>query len=146
MLEVILKHNGTERELSREEIYSNANLMVLAASETTATTMAGCIYLLALNQQVLYRLTNEIRSKFAHEDEITFQALSNLTYLSAVPDETMRIYPAVPIFTPRVAPSGGAVVAGHFVPENVGLPISSPSNPFTSIAMGWKSYTEKRLT
>lgn len=120
MLNIILKHNGTEKEMSRDEMYSNANLLILAGSETSATAMAGCIYFLAQNRQVLHNLNNEIRSRFAREEEITFQALSNLTYLTAVLDETMRLYPPQPVFTPRLSPSGGAVVAGHFVPENVG--------------------------
>lgn len=127
ILNIILKHNGTEREMSREDIYSNANLLILAGSETTSTAIAGCVYFLAQNPQVQYSLKNEICSRFACEEEITFEALSNLTYLTAVLDESMRLYPAVPNFTPRVTPSGGAVVAGHFVPENVSTSISSPS-------------------
>lgn len=126
-LNIILKHNGTARELSRNEIYSNSNLIILAGSETSASAMAGCIYFLAQNPQVMSRLKNEIRSRFAREEELTFQALTSLTYLTAVLDESMRLYPSVPIFTPRIVPSGGAAVAGHFVPENVGNPIFYPS-------------------
>lgn len=126
MLNMILKHNSTARELSREEIYSNAFLLIAAGSDTTALSMTGCIYFLTRNPHVLYSLKNEIRSSFAREEDITFQALSNLTYLTAVLDETMRLYPPTPILPIRVTPSGGAVVAGHFVPENVGILTSSP--------------------
>lgn len=135
ILNIILKHNGTAREMSRNEIYSNSNLIILAGSETSSSAMAGCIYFLAQNPPVMSRLKNEIRSRFAREEELTFQALANLTYVTAVLDESMRLYPSVPIFTPRVVPSGGAAVAGHFVPENVGNPIFYPS-AYVSITSG----------
>lgn len=142
IINIILKQDGTERELSRDEIYSNAVLIILAGSETSSAAMAGCVYFLAQNPQVMHILKNEIRSRFAHEDEITFQALSSLTYLTAVLDESMRLYPAVPIFTSRVAPSGGAAVAGHFVPENVGIPISSTSS-YVPISLRWQFYARQ---
>lgn len=127
LINIILKQDGTKREMSRDEIYSNAVLIILAGSETTSAAMAGCIYFLLQYPQVMHILKNEIHSRFAREDEITFQALSSLTYLTAVLDESLRLYPPAPILQSRVAPNGGAAVAGHFVPENVGIPISSTS-------------------
>ncbi|MCJ1470805.1 hypothetical protein MMC07_009452 [Pseudocyphellaria aurata] len=121
ILNIILKHNSTAREMSREEIYSNANIIILAGSETTATALTSCIFFLTRNPHVLDSLKSEICSSFAREEDITFQALSNLTYLTAVLDETMRLHPPSPIAPIRVAPSGGAVVAGHFVPENTAV-------------------------
>lgn len=118
-LNIILRHNGTEKEMSLGEIYSNANLIIMAGSETSATAMAGCLYFLALNPDVLHRLRDEIRARFAREEDITFEKLVDLTYLTAMLDESMRMYPAQPIFTPRITPNGGAVVAAHFVPEQV---------------------------
>ena len=133
-LNIILRHCGTEKEMSVGEIYSNANLIIMAGSETSATAMAGCLYFLALHSDVLHRLRDEIRARFAREKDITFETVAGLTYLTAVLDESMRMYPAQPIFTPRIAPSGGAVVAGHFVPENVrNLPRPHPPSPLSPL-------------
>ena len=119
-LGAILKHAGSEKEMTRGEIYSNAALLIMAGSETSGTAMAGCVYHLAKNQQILDRVRAELQSKCSTEQDITFDlVLDSLPYLSAVLDESMRLYPAQPIFTPRKAPRGGATVAGHFVPENV---------------------------
>ncbi|MCJ1270923.1 hypothetical protein MMC22_010820 [Lobaria immixta] len=117
-LDIVLKHNGTEKEMTRDEIYSNSNVIIMAGSETSASAMAGCLYHLVTNPDVMSRLRDEIRSRFVSEKEITFKAVADLPYLTAVLHESMRMYPASPGYTPRVAPTGGGVVAGHFVPAN----------------------------
>ncbi|MCJ1392865.1 hypothetical protein MMC18_005737 [Xylographa bjoerkii] len=118
-LGAILKHAGSEKEMTKGEIYSNAALLIMAGSETSATSMAGCIYYLAKNQGVLDQVRAELQRKCGSKKYITFDiVLDSLPYLSAVLEESMRLYPAQPIFTPRKAPKGGSMVAGHFVPEN----------------------------
>ena len=81
--------------------------------------MAGCIFHLVSNPRVTRRLTDEIRGKFPTEKDITFEAVIGLPYMTAVLQESMRLYPAQPIFTPRTVPDGGAIVAGYSVPEGV---------------------------
>ena len=120
-LGAILKHSGTEKEWTRGEIYSNSNLLIMAGSETSASAMSGCLYHLARSPRDTIRLVNEIRAKCHTEDEITFEAIADLPYLDAVLHESMRLYPAQPIFTPRIIPRGGAVVAGLHVPEKVSI-------------------------
>ena len=44
----------------------------------------------------------------------------SLPYLTATINEALRIYPPIPIGTPRIVPKGGANVAGEFLPEGVG--------------------------
>ena len=121
-MDVILIHKGTDKEMTQDEIYANFNLLIMAGSETAAAAMAGCFYFLDKNPEVNHRLKHEIRSKFQSEKQITIKALTELPYLTAVLQESMRIYPPQPVFTPRVAPKGGGVIMGHFVPENVSLP------------------------
>ena len=123
-LGAILKHSGTEKEWTRGEIYSNSNLLIMAGSETSAAAMSGCLYHLVKTPQVMSRLVDEIQTTFHTEKEITFEAVAGLPYLDAVLHESMRLYPAQPIFTPRITPKGGASVAGLFVPENVSGPRS----------------------
>jgi len=121
-LGAILKHAGSEKEMTKGEIYSNAALLIMAGSETSGTAMAGCVYYLAKHQEILNKVRAELESKCASERDITFDVvLDSLPYLSAVLEESMRLYPAQPIFTPRKAPTDGAMVAGYFVPKNVSL-------------------------
>ena len=99
----------------------------MAGSETSGTAMASCMYYLAKNQDVLEKVHTELLSQCSRKEDITFDKdLDSMLYLAAVLEEAMRLYPAQPIFTPRRAPAGGAIVAGYFVPKNVQIP-SPPS-------------------
>ncbi|KAK3291128.1 cytochrome P450 [Chaetomium fimeti] len=108
--------------LSMEEMTSNARMLVLAGSETTATALSGAVYFLATHPEVQRRLAEEVRSSFATEEEIDLLAVNNakLKYMLAVLDESMRMFPPVPNSLPRVC-TGGDVICGYQVPEGTGL-------------------------
>jgi cytochrome P450 len=95
-----------------------AQTLVMAGSETTATSFCGLTYYLCRTPEVYQKLKDEVRGRFKTMDEITIQT-ATFPYLTAVINEVLRIYPPVPIALPRVTPKGGAMVAGVFVPEGV---------------------------
>jgi hypothetical protein len=97
-----------------------AQLMVVAGSETTATTLSAMTYYLCRNPLAYQKLKDEVRGTFRSADDIT-SVKATLPYLNAVINESLRIYPPVPIGVARIAPKGGAMVAGVFVPGGVGL-------------------------
>lgn len=75
------------------------------------------------NPTVLHRVQSEVRAAFQNHDEITLRSVSStslLPYLEAVAQESLRMYPPVPGMLPRITGPGGAIIDGHFVPENVG--------------------------
>jgi cytochrome P450 len=115
-----------ELGLSDWELAGYANTLIMAGSETTATLFSGLTYYLCRNAEVYGRLKEEVRCRFKSADEITSHS-ATFPYLTAVINETFRIYPPVPIALPRVTPKGGAWVAGEFVPEGVGLASLHPS-------------------
>ncbi|KAL2285704.1 hypothetical protein FJTKL_07712 [Diaporthe vaccinii] len=100
-----------------DRLRANAGLLVVAGSETTATLLSGVTYLLLRNPRCLRRVTEEIRSSFQSEHDITFSSVQNLPYMLACLREALRYYPPVAGPMPRVVPKGGANIAGHFVPE-----------------------------
>lgn len=67
----------------------------------------------------MQQLSEEIRSCFPGDNEITMQSTAKLPYLSAVIEESLRLYPPVAAGLRRIVPKGGAIIDGHFVPENV---------------------------
>ena len=93
--------------------------MVPAGSETLATILAGATWLLLKHPYHLEKVTNEIRSSFSSDADITVSSVRSLTYMLAVMEESMRMFPATPMTGDRRSPKGGAVVRGRFVPENV---------------------------
>jgi hypothetical protein len=112
----MLKHND-EKGMSETEIIDNADPLIVAGSETTATALSGLTYYLTQNPAAMKLLTEEIRSTFAAEDEITMRATAPLQYLNACIEEALRCYPPVPETPPRKSP--GDYVRGNYIPEGV---------------------------
>lgn len=104
--------------LSLEELELNSALLVLAGSETTATLLCGALYLLGSHPDVLEKLVSEVRTSFAHEEEIDLISVNSLSYMLACLNEAFRLYPPVPVGLPRVVPKGGSNIAGHWVPQD----------------------------
>ncbi|GAM37130.1 benzoate 4-monooxygenase cytochrome P450 [Talaromyces pinophilus] len=102
--------------LTFEEMVSQANLLLIAGSETTASLLSGMLYHLLMNPDALARLTEEVRSSFTEEIDISIQSVSYLPYLQAVIEESLRVYPPVPNALPRSTPQPGEVICGKFVP------------------------------
>ncbi|KAF4951581.1 hypothetical protein FGADI_7356 [Fusarium gaditjirri] len=110
----ILQAND-EKGMSIDELYVGAAFLILAGSETTATLLSGATYLLLTNPPVFETLKQEIRSAFTDEADINLQNTTPLTYLNAVLEESLRMYPPVPCAFPRKTPSPGEIICGQFV-------------------------------
>ncbi|KAI2632218.1 cytochrome P450 [Hypoxylon sp. NC1633] len=122
--------------LSYEEIEANAAFLVLAGSDTTATLLSGAFFLIGSHPDVLAKLTHEVRSSFASEDQITLTSVNNLSYMLACLNESLRQYPPFAIGFPRIVPKGGHKIAGYFVPQD-------------SVVAMWQlatNYSEKNFT
>lgn len=114
--------------ISMAEINLTFNLLMIAGSETTATLLAGCLFLLQKNPRVLGKLKEEVRGAFDDEEDITVVGVNRLPYLLAVLEEALRHYPPVPVSLSRVVPKGGATICGHYVPEGVGSQMRNPND------------------
>jgi len=115
----MLPHLGRPDGLSPNEVLANAQILIIAGSETTATLLTATAYFLMTNPGPYERLKEEIRSVFASLDEITVTAtgVSKLQYLDAVICEALRMHPPIPTGIHRLAPSpGGVVIDGRWVP------------------------------
>ncbi|TEA21692.1 Cytochrome P450 monooxygenase FUM2 [Colletotrichum sidae] len=102
--------------LTLEEMHSNAELFMLAGSETTATLLSGCLYNLLTNPDKLRTVVDEVRGAFTKLDDLTLERLAELKYANACLKEALRIYPPVPIGSPRVVLPGGQQILGRWVP------------------------------
>ncbi|KAH8200960.1 hypothetical protein TruAng_004898 [Truncatella angustata] len=118
LIEGLLKKKN-ELELTVPQLASNAAVLIVAGSETTATLLSGATFLLATHPEVLKKLEMEVRSAFKDESEITLTSVSSLHYMLACLNESLRCYPPVATGMPRCVPRGGARVAGRFIPEGV---------------------------
>lgn len=121
----ILKQ-GEHYDLSQDEVIVNAALFIVAGSETTASSLAALTNFLLRNPRCFEKVKDEIRTRFASEDEITLAAtLEDLPYMNACLEEGLRMFPPAPIgFLRKIQPEGD-VVDGHAVPGGTSVSVSA---------------------
>lgn len=105
--------------LSRDEMYANSQLFMVAGTETTATALSGLTYQLLLNPDKMEKITKEIRDAFERDSDIDMLRLAQLKYLNMCIDEGLRMYPPVPTGMPRLTPKEGMEICGEYMPGNV---------------------------
>ncbi|KAB8360826.1 hypothetical protein FH972_024560 [Carpinus fangiana] len=110
---------------NRMWLTGDSRLIIVAGSDTTASTLTFALYELLRNPAVLARLRDELTPLLAGlAPDATAVALQKATLLNAVIDETLRLHPPVPSGVLRNAPPEGITVNGTFVPG--GVTISMP--------------------
>jgi cytochrome P450 len=144
-----------EEGLTLNEMVSQAQVLILAGSETTATLLCGLTYHLLKNPTTLDTLKTEIRSSFEDESELILNRLASLPYMNAVIEEALRMYPPVPNALPRVTPYPGAVICGKYVPGGTSVGLhhystyrceSNFSEPDSFIPERWLADTNGRFS
>ncbi|KAI0602456.1 cytochrome P450 [Biscogniauxia sp. FL1348] len=114
---LVIAAQESENKLSLLEMHSNAELFMIAGSETTATLLSGVTYYLLQNPDKMKILLSEIRGSFTDAKDMSFDTLANLKYLNACLKEALRVYPPIPIASPRaIREGGGQIITGRWVP------------------------------
>ncbi|KAK1676524.1 cytochrome P450 [Colletotrichum godetiae] len=126
----LVQRNADLNNISRGEMYANAQIFMIAGTETTATLLSGLTFLLCQNTDKLRNLSEEIRS--LRLQDLNIINLQKLPYLNACLEEGLRMYPPAPGVVPRVAPQGGSTVCGQFVPEGTATSVAQYA-AYTSI-------------
>ncbi|KAF7948150.1 uncharacterized protein EAE97_003561 [Botrytis byssoidea] len=118
--------NGGE-EFTQKELNSNANLIIIAGSDTTSSTLAQALRALTKEPRILSKLQREIDgicSVMGKDKEITVDSIRNLEYLNAVVDEVLRLYNPIPSGPHATTYPQGIEVGGLHIPENVQVEMS----------------------
>ena len=118
---------ATEKgEFSMQELYQNSDLLLLAGSETVASTLSGAIFFLTTHKASYDRLAAEVRGAFSQLSEINIRTINQrCPYLVALLSESLRMYPPAPALLHRVVQPEGDMIAGRFVPGDTGETIRS---------------------
>lgn len=93
--------------LSREAVRNEAAVIFMAGHETTANTLAWTWFLLSQSPRVLDKLHAEIDATLGDRAP-TFKDIASLPYAKSVIEETLRLYPPVPILA-REATQGTSI-------------------------------------
>ncbi|KAG2147601.1 cytochrome P450 [Suillus clintonianus] len=119
----LIDEAGLERHTSPPtfaEVASDGVLAIVAGSDTTATTLSSLFLSLLKHPQTYYRLQAEVDSFFPPGEDILSTAHHpRMSYLNAVINETLRLFPPVLSGSQRGVPRGsdGKFVGPYFLPE-----------------------------
>ncbi|PVH83179.1 cytochrome P450 [Cadophora sp. DSE1049] len=124
------KNPHTDERLPLREMFAEANNLIIAGSDTTATALSATVFYLTHNPHALQKVKGELRTAFAGmdiEDVRSGPTLTSCKYLKACIDEAMRMTPPLPGIVPRVVLPGGIDIDGHSIPTGVEVGISAYS-------------------
>ncbi|TGJ78464.1 hypothetical protein E0Z10_g10302 [Xylaria hypoxylon] len=120
-------HMLQRNTMSEKEMMSQTPSLIIAGSETTATSLSGTTWFLLKHPECMAKLQEEVRGAFTSVDEITGDSTVNLRYLHGVIEESLRMFPPIPFSLPRHSP--GAVIDGHYIPEGTVVAVAAMSLP-----------------
>lgn len=116
ILSVAMESGG----FSDEDLVNQLMTFLAAGHETTASAMAWAVYLLCKHPNVQKRLREEVRAELPaltdRTRQITSTEIDRLPYLNAVLNETMRVFPPVPLTLREAATD--TTIMGHFIPAH----------------------------
>ncbi len=84
--------------ITREQIRNEIIVLFMAGHETTANVLAWAWYLISKSTDVAKKFYAEI-DEVIGDSEASFEDVNKLVYTRAILDETMRLYPPVPILS-----------------------------------------------
>ncbi|XP_028253136.1 cholesterol 24-hydroxylase-like [Parambassis ranga] len=99
ILTQIIKTAGKEESMTAEDeefMLDNFVTFFIAGQETTANQLAFCIMELGRHPDILKKVRKEVDDVIGMKQDISYDDLGKLVYLSQVLKETLRLYPTAP--------------------------------------------------
>ena len=116
---MLLARDEDGQPMTDIELQDELMTMLAAGHETTATALTWALYWIHKLPVVKDKLLQELDSQ---GNDIEPLAIAKLPYLTAVCNETLRIYPLVPIPTPRSSRTSVEIAGQQFAPETYLVP------------------------
>lgn len=105
--------------MTDEELRDELLTMLFAGHETTATSLAWALYQVHQHSHIQVKLVQELETL---QGDFQPLEMAKLPYLSAVCQETLRMYPVIPVIFPRIARMPVTVAGRQFEAETVFMP------------------------
>lgn len=112
---------GSARPLSATQRTAHVTLLIQAGVDTTGSGLGATLRLLLTHPAAMARVRDEIAAADAKgllSPVVQYdETRAHLPYMSACIRESLRVNPPIPNIFPRLAPKGGIVIDGTFIPE-----------------------------
>ncbi|KAK7380029.1 hypothetical protein VNO78_32372 [Psophocarpus tetragonolobus] len=115
-----LKHQPLDPQEEQGLVIDRTNIkaivitMIIAAIDTTSTTVGWALSELLKNPRVMNKLQDELESVVGINREVEETDMEKLPYLDLVMKETLRLYPVVPLLIARECRED-VTVGGYFI-------------------------------
>jgi benzoate 4-monooxygenase len=116
---------GADLNLEAGDILAECSVLMNAGTETTTAAFTNSLYLIYKHPQVLAKVREEIEAVCGTEEVASYETLSQLPYLRACIEESLRVRPPSSFGLPREVPAGGRMIAGQWV--DGGVTVSVPT-------------------
>ncbi|KAI0502885.1 cytochrome P450 monooxygenase-like protein [Xylaria bambusicola] len=117
-------------------LLGDARLIIIAGSDTSATTLIHSFYELARDANVVQKIRDELEQHgIRNDDSLSVTGIQHLEYLNAFINETLRMHPTNPGGLFRLTPPGGVELGGHYLPGGVKI-----VNPHYSVHRSPKAF------
>jgi hypothetical protein len=95
-----------------------------AGHDTIMITLAACVYNLATHPTYVTRLRQEMVAHGITKDSRYTDTTTKVPLYSAILKESLRLYPAVSFYMPRVVPAGGVTICNTYLPPKTTMGIN----------------------
>jgi cytochrome P450 len=119
------KDSETGKGFTRQDLDAESGLLISAGADTVSTALTATIFYLVNNSEALKKATAEVRNKFSQAEAVRGVNLhTELPYLTACVDESLRLSPPVPSQMHREVLNGGITVDGKYIPQGTLVGVS----------------------
>jgi cytochrome P450 len=105
---------GPQTKSDTLKLHGDGYLVIVAGSDTTASTITHLLFYLACNKP----LTQKLQAQLDKLDELNDERLRDVELLDACISETLRLRPAVPAGVQRETPKEGMYIGDRYIPGN----------------------------
>ncbi|KAF2745906.1 putative P450 monooxygenase [Sporormia fimetaria CBS 119925] len=118
LIEDFNKKSEAAKRAALGSLAQDSKLIIVAGSDTSATTLAFMFYHLAQEPNLVAELRKELDSLLGEDGKVDHSKLQNAKLLSGCIDETLRLHPPVPSGLYRSVPPQGLTIGDTYIPGN----------------------------
>ncbi|KAL5398048.1 hypothetical protein PMIN06_005494 [Paraphaeosphaeria minitans] len=122
-----VKENEPSASPSPEALEDDSRVVIIAGSETTATTLAGVLFFLAKHPEKQRKLQQLLdKAMPGGYSQWSYEQVKSVSYIDDFINETLRLRPALLTGGARVTPAKGIQIEETYIPgnTNVVVPVS----------------------